>query len=364
MPFQFTCPYCYKKTLVDDKYAGQSGYCAACGKSITLPQLELPVPVIHRQTSSSLYVADHSQSTGISELIGADSPPQTQATADSFALGQSTNSNEVNGLRNAASLPPVVAAQVLPPNSTLASQRKRRTYWLMGVGTISVVVLGVVAYGCLSIFFSSNFFQQLQHQRERALCMNNLSKIARALNTYAATHGTYPPAVVYDDTGQPKHSWRVLILRELGEHSLYDQYNFDEPWNSPNNAQLFPQCPRTYISPGVGRSGESNYFLVVGGNTLFPNAIPMKPADIVDGTSNTILVVEAKNMIHEWSKPIDVTAGGNSAIPMGGNHEGGQAAATADGSPLWIPTDTPTELINALITPAGGEPVDATAFGP
>jgi hypothetical protein len=33
----FTCPHCGEQTLVEDKYAGQSGPCIRCGKLITVP---------------------------------------------------------------------------------------------------------------------------------------------------------------------------------------------------------------------------------------------------------------------------------------------------------------------------------------
>ena len=37
MAIPFTCPHCGKSSTVDDRFAGQSGPCGACGKSITVP---------------------------------------------------------------------------------------------------------------------------------------------------------------------------------------------------------------------------------------------------------------------------------------------------------------------------------------
>jgi hypothetical protein len=37
MPIQFKCPHCGHETLVADQYAGQSGPCAQCGKTVTVP---------------------------------------------------------------------------------------------------------------------------------------------------------------------------------------------------------------------------------------------------------------------------------------------------------------------------------------
>jgi hypothetical protein len=43
MPIPFTCPHCGHKTDVEDQYAGQSGPCVACGKTIAVPPLPCAV---------------------------------------------------------------------------------------------------------------------------------------------------------------------------------------------------------------------------------------------------------------------------------------------------------------------------------
>jgi hypothetical protein len=37
MPIPFACPHCGRQTLVEDKFAGKSGACVACGKPIFVP---------------------------------------------------------------------------------------------------------------------------------------------------------------------------------------------------------------------------------------------------------------------------------------------------------------------------------------
>ena len=39
MPIAYSCPHCGKQFSVAEQYAGQTGPCAACGKSITIPTL-------------------------------------------------------------------------------------------------------------------------------------------------------------------------------------------------------------------------------------------------------------------------------------------------------------------------------------
>ena len=44
MPFLFTCPHCGIQTYVSEQYVGQSGPCAQCGKTITVPPLAGATP--------------------------------------------------------------------------------------------------------------------------------------------------------------------------------------------------------------------------------------------------------------------------------------------------------------------------------
>ena len=42
MPISYSCPHCGKQYSVADQYAGQTGPCAACNKSITIPLAGMP----------------------------------------------------------------------------------------------------------------------------------------------------------------------------------------------------------------------------------------------------------------------------------------------------------------------------------
>lgn len=42
MPISYSCPHCGKQFSVADQYAGQTGPCAACGQSITIPMAAYP----------------------------------------------------------------------------------------------------------------------------------------------------------------------------------------------------------------------------------------------------------------------------------------------------------------------------------
>ena len=101
----------------------------------------------------------------------------------------------------------------------------------------------------------------------RATCANNLKQIGLALHAYYDRYGSFPPAYVADANGKPMHSWRVLILPFLEHHPLYRAYDFDEPWDGPNNSQLQAQKIREYRCPEdpSAAAGTTSYVAVVGG---------------------------------------------------------------------------------------------------
>jgi Protein of unknown function (DUF1559) len=69
-----------------------------------------------------------------------------------------------------------------------------------------------------------------------------------AVANYHETYGCFPPAYLANRDGKPMHSWRVLILPFLAQQELYRAYNFDEPWNGPNNRNLESRIGNIYVS--------------------------------------------------------------------------------------------------------------------
>ena len=103
---------------------------------------------------------------------------------------------------------------------------------------------------------------------EHAASVNNLQRLLVALHKYHDVHKHFPPAVVLgkDGKGTVPHSWRVELLPFLDEQELYDQYRFDEPWNSKHNATLLPRMPSVFRSPREKTDSMSTaYFGVVAG---------------------------------------------------------------------------------------------------
>ena len=103
------------------------------------------------------------------------------------------------------------------------------------------------------------------------------------------------------------HSWRTLILPFLDEKGLYDKYNFNEPWNGPNNKKLLASRPEGYAclsDKAVWLRGAcTSYLAVVGSDAAWPGAKPKRLAK----DPKTIVLVEAVNTGIQWSEPRDVS---------------------------------------------------------
>jgi hypothetical protein len=211
----------------------------------------------------------------------------------------------------------------------------------------------------------------------RLLSVNNLKQIALAFHNYHSSKNRFPAPVLYGGaTGKVPYSWRVAILPFLEQQELYNQYNCDEPWDGPNNRKLLDKMPAVYCHPGPdgGPSSQINasYFVFTGnGTALSPTSDPPGAgsgptgptiADFFDGTSTTILAVEAQRDV-PWTKPEDIPFDPNGPVPELGNvSPDGFDAVFADGAVRFISKTVNPQVLKALITRSGGEVISTHAF--
>jgi hypothetical protein len=172
-----------------------------------------------------------------------------------------------------------------------------------------IVVIAVAALGALLIGSVPNVRQAAR----RVECLNNMRQLATAIINYHDTKKSFPPPYIADANGKPKHSWRVLILPYLGETTLYQKYNFNEPWNGPNNRKLAARMPAVFRCPNhrgkaASSAGITNYFAIVGPDTMWPEGGGRSYGQIFGGTMNAPLLVEASGYGVNWMEPRDLTA--------------------------------------------------------
>ncbi|HWB07995.1 MAG TPA: DUF1559 domain-containing protein [Pirellulales bacterium] len=201
----------------------------------------------------------------------------------------------------------------------------------------------------------------------RSSCGCSLTVIGLALQNYADVYGSFPPAYITDGRGNRLHSWRVLILPYLEQKPLYDQYDFSEPWNGPHNRLLVKYMPAAYRCPSddVARPGETSYAAIEGPGTLLSESEGSRVADIKDGTSTTLAVVEAAGSGINWMEPRDIPFGSlakglmSTTKPgMASRHGGACKVVFGDGHTGALNSTTPAKTLQALATRAGGERVD------
>ena len=192
---------------------------------------------------------------------------------------------------------------------------------------------------------------------------NNLKQIAVAMHNYHDTHKRFPPAASYDVQGRPLLSWRVHLLPLLDKESLYRKFHLQEPWDSPHNRTLQKEMPAFYsCSPRQEGQTDSSYFLLTGPGTVFPGTEGASMSDIRDGTSTTILAVEAKRAI-PWTKPEDIPYRADGNLPeLGGHFDGFFHLLLCDGAVRRLPEDIDPSILRAAITKSGGEVLSHDAF--
>ena len=199
-------------------------------------------------------------------------------------------------------------------------------------------------------------------------CPNNLKLIGLALHNYHDQHGCFPPPFLADDQDRPIHSWRVLLLPYLEQEVVYEQYRFDEPWDGPNNGKLAELAIPAFTCPDARgeTSTMTSYLAVIGPETAWPGANQSTVlADCLDGTANTLLVVEVADSGIHWMEPRDLhvlqmapAVNPKAGQGISGPHRRGAWVCMADGSVRFLPESISREELEALLTIAGAEPVD------
>jgi hypothetical protein len=292
MAIVFNCPHCGAQTNVDDRYAGQSGPCRACGQIVTVP--------------------------GTPFGAGVAAPPK----------------------RSSATTLLIVA---------------------VCVGGLFVLCLPV------SVALLLPAVQAAREAARRAQCTNNLKQLGVALHNYHDMYGCFPPAYIADANGTPMHSWRVLLLPYVEGLHIYNQYDFNEPWNGPNNSRLAAMMPAAYACPSdPSASGSSTTYLAVAGpGAVFDGDKRCTLANITDGTNSTVVISEVVGANVNWMEPrdLDMTRMSGTINAPGGtdissHHPGGALTLFADGSVHFLSNALPPATVRALSTKSGGEPVN------
>jgi hypothetical protein len=196
---------------------------------------------------------------------------------------------------------------------------------------------------------------------KKAASINNMKQFGLAMHNYHDANRHFPAAAIYSLDGKPLLSWRVAILPMMEYGNLYDQFHFDEPWDSEHNKKLIDKIPEIYRSPKskLKEPGKTNYVVPVGPGTVFEGHEGMPIKNITDGTAHTIMAVEVDDA-HAviWSKPDDLPYDPKEpAKGLGGLYKDFFIALFCNGSVHVIELPCSDENLRSLFSAAAGDPV-------
>ena len=206
--------------------------------------------------------------------------------------------------------------------------------------------------------------QAVQAASERSRAMNNLKQIGLAIHNYHDANGHLPTDVVGAD-GKPLLSWRVQILPYIEQAPLYNQFDQTKPWDHPANMKLLAQMPEVFRVVGRDANEKGMTYLQMPSldapaEGIYPIKVRGRKATlatITDGTSNTLMVVEAADAV-AWTKPADLPFDPKIPPKLGAPDRGRFLALFGDGSAReFYLKKLPAAVLRALLTANGGEAV-------
>ena len=278
---EFPCSNCNKMLHADDAEAGTSVVCPECGASTTARSGEGAIAPGPGPASA-----------------GPDNSVTTPENAKSKRPSASDDEHRDRPLTKAAATG-------------------------MGVGAIVAIAVGVSACAiCLIIGILVALLvpavQKVREAAARQQTMNNMKQIGMAWHNHEATFKVFPApnGSRLGPPGQTDVSWRVTVLPFIEQQNLFAMYDPKVAWDHPNNRQIAGSTVMLYESklrPTMDLT-QTHFQVFTGPNTMFPdlkNTIRM--AEIVDGTSNTFMFVEAQTPV-PWAKPADIVMAPNAPI--------------------------------------------------
>lgn len=362
MAIAFSCE-CGKQLQAADEHAGQRTRCPGCGRELTIPN---PRQAVQPTASAP---PPSSRPAPASRFEPEPDHPRPQGTSGkavaSLILG-------IASLGLCLWLPAAIPAFIFGILGLRDISRSRGRLRGQGLAITGMVVGGLATVFCPVFSFLVLVplvlpaVQKVREAASRQQSQSNLRMMGLAAYNYHTAVGVMPMATSSaQEPGRPHpYSWRVALLPYLEQQNLQMQYNFNEPWDSPNNRRLLSQMPRIYahpLAPPEEIAAGSTRYRAFGGPLTALGADGRRGArltGITDGTSNTIMIVEAADAV-PWTKPDEFIYDPNTPLPpMGGLFAGGFNVLMADGSVLFIRKDFNERIFRAALTRSGGEAIN------
>ncbi|MCA9045805.1 MAG: DUF1559 domain-containing protein [Planctomycetaceae bacterium] len=248
-------------------------------------------------------------------------------------------------------------------NDSSRKRKKRSKMSGPSVGLI-IIALGTVAgfciIGCVGLTILG--VPAARQAARQTQSKNGLKQIGLALHNYHETYNMFPPGDVVREDGVSLGSWQARLLPYVDAAPLYQQIDFNEGWESAQNSHAYQQVVPAYRNPGVMTQPDPSTSYYAGNVHMFPAHYGMSFQQVHDGASNTIAVGEVTHGFKRWGDPTNLRdpADGIGPTPTQFNGCWGKPGCQflfVDGSAKFIDSDIDPTVLQALATPAGGEPL-------
>jgi prepilin-type processing-associated H-X9-DG protein len=242
------------------------------------------------------------------------------------------------------------------PQTTVRLNHKPKTM-NSGLTRIDLIVAAFVALTSTALLLPG--CEQSRIGARRAQCADNEVQLSRALLAFESQHGTFPgyrQPLANTDVG-----WGVMILPQIERSDLWEQWKKGKAAKALLNFTICPLDSPKNLGPEDGWSSYAVNTRICGdGEGLTAGYVASK-----DGKGNTLLLAENLRSMkpHTWwdSEPKVVGfSAGTLANNVQSNHGSGANVAFCDGHVLFLSEEFGDEVYNALVTPDGGEPIDAS----
>ncbi|TWU39651.1 DUF1559 domain-containing protein [Novipirellula artificiosorum] len=233
----------------------------------------------------------------------------------------------------------------------LTPERDGRKLTISGPATTGIATQGVLVGLLLPAV------QAAREAARRTTSANHMKQLALAIHNH---HSVYKrmPGTINDPNGKPLLSWRVEILPFLEHQALYERFHLDEAWDSPHNRELITEMPETFVNPRLSvEPGSTVYREPSGDEYVFSPGKEVRFRDIMDGTANTILLLET-NAEHAaiWTQPDGLAIDPDNPMSFADGLPGFHACL-ADGSIRLLTNELDPKTFKAMLTKAGKEVV-------
>ena len=227
---------------------------------------------------------------------------------------------------------------------------------------LAVCLAAMIPMMCICVGLLLPAVQAAREAARRMSCSNNIKQIGLAMHNYHSEYKQLPPAFTVDADGNPLHSWRTVLLPFMEQQALYEQIDMSKPWDDPVNIAFGETVIPGYACPSVSQTPNmTTYLAVVDASGIMSGSTATAFPNVVDGLSNTIMVVEADSgLAVPWMKPQDIDMSqflDAGSVRDSGGHQGGAHVLMGNGAVKFVTDSADPTLRRSLISKAGNEEI-------